>query len=75
MSLRQRWMAFVLRLGKVQTAVVLFFTYFFVVGPVSVLMRLLVRRDLLDLRAPQTPSYGRVKRQIPTDPERCERQF
>jgi hypothetical protein len=68
-------MAFVLRLGRIQTAIILFIIYFLVIGPVSVLMRVVGRRDLLELHAPKRSSFGQAKTQVPTDPERCERQF
>jgi hypothetical protein len=72
---KRRWMAFVVRLGTIQTTIVLFVIYAFVLGPVSLVMRAIARRDLLELRRPSSSTFAHPKRQIPTDPERCERQF
>lgn len=73
--LKRGWMAFALRLGKIQTAIVLFVVYAFVLGPLSLVMRGIVRRDLLEMRHRPRPSFAHSKKQVPTDPERCERQF
>lgn len=68
-------MRFVHRLGQVQTAIVLFLVYVLVIGPLAVALRVFGRRDLLDMRRSTKPSFARSKRQVPTDPERCQRQF
>jgi hypothetical protein len=74
-ALKKRWMAFALALGRVQTAILLFLVYVFALGPMAVLLRVFGRRDLLELRRPDGASFAHAKRQIPTDPQRCERPF
>jgi hypothetical protein len=68
-------MAFAQRLGRIQTAILLFLVYLLVIGPVSVMLRLMGRGDLLDMRRSAGHSFAHRKQQVPTDPERCERQF
>ncbi len=69
------WMVFVDRLGKIQTAIVLFLTYTLVVGPISMLIRGFGRQDLLEIKRREGPTFAHAKKAIPTDRERCERQF
>jgi hypothetical protein len=72
---KRAWMAFALTLGKIQTAILLTLVYVIAVGPIAVMLRGIGRRDLLDLRGSHQASFAHTKQQIPTDPERCERQF
>ena len=72
---KDSWMAFVRRLGQIQTTVVLTLIYVLVYGPSSVLLRVFGRGDLLELRREEGTSFARSKVQTPTDRERCERQF
>ena len=69
------WVAIAHRLGEAQTVVLLSLVYATVVGPMALLLRLFGRGDLLELRRPRTGSFALPKRAIPTDRERCERQF
>jgi hypothetical protein len=69
------WMAFVERLGRFQTALVLFLTYTLVLGPISMLIRGIGRQDLLELKRTEGSSFAHAKKAVPTDRERCERQF
>jgi hypothetical protein len=69
------WMAFAHRLGQIQTAILLFLVYVLVIGPLSIVLRLLGQGDLLDARRAKGESFAHPHRQIPTDRERCERQF
>jgi len=72
---RRGWMRFAHRLGQIQTAILLFLVYALVIGPLAVMLRVFGRRDLLEMRRSARPSFAHPKRQIPTDPERCQRQF
>ena len=69
------WRAIAGRLGEVQTVVVLSLIYATVLAPLALLLRLFGRGDLLELRTPRTGSFAAPKQPIPTDRERCERQF
>jgi hypothetical protein len=73
--LKRGWMAFAHRVGLIQTAILLSLAYVLVIGPTSIILRVLGRRDLLDLHRKRATSYAHPKRAIPTDRERCERQF
>ncbi len=73
--LKHGWMAFAHRLGQIQTGLLLALAYVLVIGPTAIFLRVIGRRDLLDLRATKTGSFAHQKRAIPTDRERCERQF
>ncbi|HEY2389507.1 MAG TPA: hypothetical protein VGK30_21335 [Candidatus Binatia bacterium] len=68
-------MAFVHRLGQIQTGLLLALAYIFVIGPTALFLRVLGRRDLLDVRAKKATTFAYQKHAIPTDRERCERQF
>jgi hypothetical protein len=74
-TLKRGWMAFAHRLGQVQTAILLFLVYVLVIGPLSLMLRLVGRGDVLEMRRSQQPSFAHPKSQVPTDPKRCERQF
>ena len=69
------WMRFVDVLGRVQTTLLLSLVYLVLIGPLWVCMCLLGRRDLLAMRRVAAPSFSMEKFQVPTDRERCERQF
>lgn len=69
------WSAIAGRLGEAQTVVVLSLIYATVLAPLALALRLLGRSDLLELRSPRTESFAAPKQPIPTDRERCERQF
>ena len=72
---KQRWMTFVHALGRVQTAILLFLIYVLVIGPVSLLLRLSRRGDLLQIEKPAGGTTWSPKPSVPTDIARCERQF
>lgn len=73
--LKRGWMVFADRLGKVQTAIILFLTYALVLGPISFLLRVVGRQDLLEIKRTGQTTFGHAKKAVPTDRERCERQF
>ena len=69
------WMRFVEALGRVQTTLLLSLVYILGVGPLWLCVCLLGRRDLLGTRRPAATSFAAPKAKVPTDRERCERQF
>ena len=69
------WMRIAQRLGEVQTVVLLTLVYATVLGPLALWLRLVGRADLLALRQARGESFALPKQQVPTDLERCERQF
>lgn len=71
---RRAWMALVHLLGIVQNFILLALVYYVVVGPLSLIIRL-SRQDPLAMRRMEQPSFYTPKERIPTDLERCERQF
>lgn len=73
--LKRGWMAFAHRVGVIQTAILLSLAYVLVIGPTSIILRAFGRQDLLELHRTRATSYAHTKRAIPTDRERCERQF
>jgi hypothetical protein len=62
-------------LGEAQTVVILTLVYATVLAPMALLLRLVGRADLLELQRARGESFAVRKSQIPTDRERCERQF
>ena len=46
-----------------------------ILGPMALLLRLFGRGDLLSLRAAKAQSFALAKQMVPTDVERCTRQF
>jgi hypothetical protein len=73
--LKSGWMRIAQRLGEVQTVVILTLVYATTLAPMALLLRLVGRADLLELRQTRGESFARAKQRIPTDRERCERQF
>ena len=73
--IRRRWMRFVDALGRAQTTLLLSLVYVLGIGPLWLCVCLIGRRDLLGTRRSQAPSFAAEKARIPTDRERCERQF
>jgi hypothetical protein len=74
-GVKASWMHFVDVLGQVQTTLILSLIYGLILGPMALLLRLFGRGDLLVLRAKPGASYAQPKQMIPTDVERCARQF
>jgi hypothetical protein len=68
-------MRFVGALGRAQTALLLSLVYVLGVGPLWLCVCVLGRRDLLATRRVTAPSFAVQKPKLPTDRERCERQF
>ena len=68
-------MRFVNALGRVQTTLLLSLVYILGVGPLWLCVCFLGRRDLLGTRRGAAPSFAAQKAKVPTDRERCERQF
>jgi hypothetical protein len=73
--LESGWMRIAQRLGEVQTVVILTLVYTMLIAPMALLLRLLGRADLLELRRARGDGFALPKQRIPTDPERCKRQF
>jgi hypothetical protein len=74
-GVKASWMHFVNVLGQVQTTLILSLIYGLILAPMALLLRLFGRADLLDLRAKPAASFARPKQMVPTDVERCTRQF
>jgi maltodextrin utilization protein YvdJ len=72
---KRGWMTFVHWLGRVQTALILFLIYVLVIGPVWFFLWVTRRSDLLAIKKPADGITWSIKPRIPTDIERCERQF
>ena len=68
-------MRFVDALGRVQTTLLLSLVYVLMIGPLWLCVRVLGRRDLLGTRRVAAASFAAEKAKVPTDRERCERQF
>jgi len=68
-------MRFVNALGRVQTTLLLSLVYVIGVGPLWLCVCVLGRRDLLETRRVAATSFSAQKPKVPTDRERCERQF
>lgn len=73
--LKRRWMTFVHAFGRVQTAIILFVIYVLVIGPLSFFLWVARGRDLLAIKKPAAGIGWAPKPPVPTDTERCERQF
>lgn len=68
-------MRFVHALGRVQTSVLLTLVYVLGIAPLWLFVCTLGRKDLLAVRRHPATSFSVEKPKIPTDRERCERQF
>jgi hypothetical protein len=68
-------MRFVDALGRAQTALLLSLVYILGVAPLWLCVCVLGRRDLLVTRRVAAASFAVQKAKIPTDRQRCERQF
>jgi hypothetical protein len=68
-------MRFVDALGRAQTTLLLSLVYILGIGPLWLCVHLIARRDLLGTRRSPAASFASEKAKIPTDRERCERQF
>jgi hypothetical protein len=73
--IKSAWMRFVDVLGQVQTTLILTLIYVFVLGPMVLVLRLAGRGDLLAMRGGKAQSFAHPKQMVPTDVERCSRQF
>ena len=69
------WLRIARAMGETQTFVLLSLLYGLVIGPMALLLRAFGRGDLLELRARDRASFAVPKQMVPTDSERCERQF
>lgn len=69
-----RWMAFARVLGKINTVVLLTIVYVVILGPVSLVFRVL-RRDLLDRNHEERASYWYDREHEEHSIERRSRQF
>ena len=70
----EHWMKFARALGKVNAFVLLTLVYFVVIGPASIVLKIL-RKDLLNRKAEARSTYWYQKEQEETTLERSERQF
>ena len=68
------WMAFVHRLGQIQTALILLIVYHLTLGPISIISRL-IRRDFIGLRTKGKDSYAVPIDHVTSTMEQAERQF
>jgi len=68
-------MRFVNALGRAQTTLLLSLVYVVGVGPLWLCVCVFGRRDLLETRRVAATSFSAQKSKVPTDRERCERQF
>ena len=73
-ELYRYWMIFAKKLSIIPTTIILFIVYFACIGAISI-VNFLLRNDLLDKKVIDRPTYWRDKELIPTDYERCKRQF
>jgi len=74
-GIKASWMHFVDVLGQVQTTLILTLIYVVILAPLALCLRLFGRGDLLELRTRAATSFARPKQMVPTDVERCARQF
>lgn len=68
------WMIFAKKLSIIPTTIILFIIYFGGIGMISII-NFILRKDLLDKNLAASTTYWREKEDIPTDLERCKRQF
>ncbi len=68
------WMIFAKKLAIIPTTIILFIIYFGAISIISII-NFIFRKDLLDKRIAGKPTYWLAKEHIPTDFERCKRQF
>ena len=73
-TLYRYWMKFAKVLGKIQTAIILFFIYFIGVGVISIIA-FIFRRDFLDKRLAGKESFWRDRIASTPNLENCKRQF
>jgi hypothetical protein len=73
-KLKSGWMAFVHRLGQIQTALILLIVYHVSIGPISLVARL-IRRDLIGRRAKKGDSYAVPIEKLTTTMEQAQKQF
>jgi hypothetical protein len=67
-------MIFAKKIAIIPTTIILSFLYYVVIGIIA-LINFIVGKDLLDKKLKTSPSFWRDKELIPTDFERCKRQF
>jgi len=67
-------MKFAKILGKIQTVILLFLIYFFVIGPISIIS-IISRKDFLDKRSADKESYWNERPADDPGLESCKRQF
>ena len=68
------WMIFAKKLAIIPTTIILFIIYFGGIGAISII-NFILRKDLLDKRLVNHPTYWCEKEHIPADFQRCKRQF
>lgn len=73
-KLYKYWMIFAKKFAIIPTTIILSILYFIFVGIIA-LINFVTRQDLLGKRAVTKDTYWLAKEHIPTDFERCKRQF
>jgi len=68
------WMKFAKALGKIQAAILLFFIYYLVVGPIAVIA-FIFRKDFLDKKFADKETFWGDRSPDAIDLESCKRQF
>ena len=68
------WMIFAKKLSIIPTTIILFIIYFGCISVISII-HFILRKDLLDRSLADKPTFWHDKELIPTDFERCKRQF
>ena len=72
--LRKGWTAFVKAVGYVQTRIVLFLFYMFILGPISIALRVF-RVNILSVYRERKDSFWQIKAAMDESPEGLTRQF
>ncbi len=73
-KLKDWWMPIAKKIGEFQTKVILTILYFFVIGPISLIIYLF-RGDLLKKRHKKSTSFWRKELEPVNTLEGCQRQF
>jgi len=74
-KVKEKWMAFANILMKINTRIILFIVYFFVLGPISVMMRIF-GSDLLEKKIDHSQeTFFKPREKNLTELERYKRQF
>ena len=72
--LRKGWMMFAKVIGYVQTRIILFLFYMFILGPISIVLRVF-RVNILSIYREKKDSFWKIKAAMDESPEGLTRQF